>query len=226
MFHETTISLHSLRRRRITMAPLARNHSHFRPLNAADQTHLGFLFFLGGGGGLEGPGRGGRRRAPCHMLSTANGMALVHTWHFQRDGDAPRKRKRGGKKKSSRCLALGRALQPSPSVSQKALQQPTEPTRRREAERECREARASLRSRLRGEVNVTRRFFQVGKGDRKRKRGPWTRFEWQMKEARHFLLPVTLSLNLHPVSACQTQSQTVTLNMAVNSKSVAQLPSS
>lgn len=28
---------------------------------------------------------------PYHTLSTVNGMALVHTWHFQRDGDAPRK---------------------------------------------------------------------------------------------------------------------------------------
>lgn len=41
-----------------------------------------------------------------------------------------------------------------------------------------------------------------------------------MKEARHFRLCVTLSLNLHPVLACQTPSQIVTLNMAVNSKSV------
>ncbi len=28
---------------------------------------------------------------PYHTLSTVNGMALVHTWHLQRDGDAPRK---------------------------------------------------------------------------------------------------------------------------------------
>lgn len=37
---------------------------------------------------------------------------------------------------------------------------------------------------------------------------------------RHSLFPVTLSLNLYPVLVCQTPSQIVTLNMAVNSKSV------
>lgn len=47
-----------------------------------------------------------------------------------------------------------------------------------------------------------------------------------MKEARHSLLPVTVSLNLHPVLACQAPSQMVTLNMAVNSQWAASLPSS
>lgn len=33
---------------------------------------------------------------PYHTLSTVNGMALVHTWHFERDGDAPRKNRQDG----------------------------------------------------------------------------------------------------------------------------------
>lgn len=43
-------------------------------------------------GGCETPfGRDGRWLAPITRSLTVNGMALVHTWHFQRDGDAPRK---------------------------------------------------------------------------------------------------------------------------------------
>lgn len=33
---------------------------------------------------------------PSPLLSTLNGMALVHTWHFNRDGDAPWKNHQDG----------------------------------------------------------------------------------------------------------------------------------
>ncbi|TNN79294.1 hypothetical protein EYF80_010539 [Liparis tanakae] len=92
------------------------------------------------------------------MLSTANGMALVHTWHFQRDGDAPRKRKRGDKKK--------KIIKIKPSNSPLSPQDAGKGRTRAQ-----RKPGLSLRSRLRrGEVNVTRRFFQVGTGRQKKKK--------------------------------------------------------
>lgn len=125
-------------------------------------------------------------------------------------------------------------LQPSPSVLQKALQQPTEHARHlgeKSHARACDTSRLSLWLCVRKELPLADCASQVWETERilknlRKKNTKWTRSKWQMKEARHSLLPVTVSLNLHPVLACQAPSQMVTLNMAVNSQWAASLPSS
>lgn len=101
MFHETTISLHSLQLHWITILLLAEITAFV--FNVATK----FVFVSVA---LQFPWWGGKWRAP--ITHTVNGMALVHTWHLQRDGDALRKKK---KKESSRWLA------PSPLCSQALL---------------------------------------------------------------------------------------------------------
>lgn len=83
MFHETTISLHSLQLHWITILLLAEIIAFV--FNMATK----FVFVSAA---LQFPGRGGKWRAP--ITHTVNGMALVHTWHLQRDGDALRERKK------------------------------------------------------------------------------------------------------------------------------------
>lgn len=169
------------------------------------------------------PGRDGRWCAPYHTLSTVNGMALVHTWRFQRDGDAPWKNHQDAwlephSAAEPFCLAES---PPTAHWAHKTL-----------GERERSRIHASRRldvSDMSCQPPLTRRKAG-GKGD-------WSfsfRLEWGRKlrraisgrnlngrwRTRHSLLPVTLSLNLYPVLGCQTPSQIVTLNMAVNSKSV------
>lgn len=115
MFHETTISLHSLQLHWITILLLAEITAFV--FNVATK----FVFVSAA---LQFPGRGGKWRAP--ITHTVNGMALVHTWHLQRDGDALREKKN---KKIIKMAGSFPTLQPSPSVLQKALQQPTEHAR-------------------------------------------------------------------------------------------------
>lgn len=103
--------------------------------------------------------------APCKWHGLGAHLALPQTWWC-----TPQK------KKSSRCLALGPALQPSPSVLQKALQQPTEHPRHGEGEsydsklydslRRCMDASWSPVLGLKQEEKATLCFFQVWRGKR------------------------------------------------------------
>lgn len=111
MFHKTTISLHSLLLHWITILLLT-DIAVF-VFNAA----TAFIFFPGDS---EKHGGSGRWRGPIACSLHWMAWPWCNTWHFNRDGDAP------WKKKIIKMVGSYPALKPSPSVLQKALQQPTE----------------------------------------------------------------------------------------------------
>lgn len=214
MFHETTISLHSLQLHWITILLLA-EITAFVFIVATK-----FVFVS---------------ETPSFLGEEANGVPLSHTlyseWHGLGAHLALPKRWWCTPKKSSRWLA------PSPLCSQ-ALLSCRKPSNsplstqdiwersHMHALRSCIwhvlfDSVTSCKERGWFWLIVSLRFWKQGRFWKSTK---WEPCKWQMKEARHSLLPVTVSLNLHPVLACQTPSQMVTLNMAVNSQWAASLP--
>lgn len=146
---------------------------------------------------------------PSPSLSTLNGMALVHTWHFNRDGDAPWKNHQDGwllphSEAKPFCLAE------SPPTAHWAHETwGTGPA--------CIKYTGTSHS---------SHSYKAGRDSDGLLLSCLETQDWGTKvtEMRYSLLSATQSLNLRPVLGCQAPSQTVTLSMAVNSQSVSYLP--
>lgn len=205
MFHETTISLHSLMLDWITILLLTEITAFV--FNVA----IWFIFVTG---------------TPRSMEEMGDGMPLSHTlyskWHglgahlalWERWWCSPKKNHQDGwlsLYSTAEPFCLAESI-PKAHWAHKTLGRGVMCMR-------CTDSSDMYCFWLdvNNEVNVTDCFFQVLRLEKAIQRSNLNG-RWRKEDIPP---PLTLSLNLHPVLVCQALSQIVTLNMAVNSQWVA-----